>query len=220
MIVLRSVSFKEEHWHGEVTERQRRKQGKYSFPMRYRRRRGGEKGQAAVEFAMVFGLFLATVIAVIEAGLFWATEEMGAAHATEVGSQVAATVNSQSLLSVYALNTADAAVYKELEAAMIGTPVTCEVSGEVAQSPCIQADSCPLGQDCGGAQACPTTPLLVYTLFNNTDHIVLCSETDGTFASVVVVGYTSMAFGVNIFGPIQGIPIDVEATVKILNFQP
>jgi len=108
--------------------------------MRIRRSRSTAWGQTTVEIALVFGLFLLALFAIIDASI-WGLDSMAATTAAESAARIAVAADTVGTSSQPAFDAADRAARGRLRSAMFGTRLAparrgpCRSSAEVAADP-------------------------------------------------------------------------------------
>jgi len=181
-------------------------------------RRPGHRGQATVEFSLVFGLFLVSLLAMIDAWV-WTIETDAVDASVEQGIGVAMSAMGSAVSPTPALRDVYSSVLPLLRAPLLGTSVedwyAADLGGLRAQV---------------GRTGCPSADQVANYFqsrgsgFEGVGHVVVCAaEDDSGHVIVAVTGY-AVSFVPPGLGPFNwrgwGLPISESASVNTGTYSP
>jgi hypothetical protein len=178
-------------------------------------RRGG---QSTVEFALVFGLFLVALMAILDTWI-WTIETDAADASVEQGIGVAMSAKGSAVSTSPAITDVYASVLPLLQQPMLGTAVEDWLSPNLA----------PL-RDQIEPNACPTADQVanyfdgLHSGYDGVGHVVVCAVEDGAgHVTVTVTGY-ALSMVPPALGPFNwrgwGLPITESASVIVGTYSP
>jgi hypothetical protein len=167
----------------------------------------GREGQATLEFALVFGLFLLMLMAIMDSW-FWVVETDAAVSAVEQGVGVALAANGSPLSTTSGVRAVYADVAPALRPAMTGTAV--EDWYATGWRSDIPATRCPTADEVADHEG--------------VGHVIVCATDDGAGHVIVSVsGYASSMIP-PAFGPFDwrggGLPVSEESAVASGTYAP
>jgi hypothetical protein len=181
-------------------------------------RRPQSRGQATVEFSLVFVLFLVCLLAIIDSWV-WTIETDAADAAVEQGIGVAMSAEASAINTSPALTDVYASVLPLLHQPLLGTSVEDWYAPELAAL-----------RDEVGATRCPTADEVADYFeglgsgYDGVGHVVVCAVDDGAgHVTVAVTGY-AISFVPPGLGPLNwrgwGLPITQSASVNVGTYSP
>jgi hypothetical protein len=171
-----------------------------------------------VEFALVFGLFLVALMAILDTWI-WTIETDAADASVEQGIGVAMSAQGSATSLTPALTDVYASVLPLLREPLLGTsvedwyaPNLATLRGEI------------------GPNACPTADQVadyfdaLHSGYDGVGHVIVCAVDDGAgHVTVAVTGY-ALSMVPPGFGPLNwrgwGLPISETASVNVDTYQP
>lgn len=183
-----------------------------------RARRPRRRGQATVEFSLVFGLFLIALMAILDSWI-WTIETDAADAAVEQGIGVAMSAQASATSTTPALTDVYASVLPLLRQPMLGTSVEDWYAAGLAT---LRAEV--------GPGLCPTADEVADYFqalgsgYDGVGHVVVCAVEDGAgHVTVAVTGY-AVSFVPPGLGPFNwrgwGLPISESASVNVGTYSP
>ncbi len=191
-------------------------------PVRARARRPGDgrrrRGQATVEFSLVFGLFLVSLVAIIDAWI-WTIETDAVDASVEQGIGVAMSAMGSADSPTPALTDVYASVQPLLRAPLLGTSVedwyAADLDGlrtEVGPTRCPSAEQVADYFQSRGSG------------LEGVGHVVVCADEDGAGHVTVAVAGFAVSFVPPGLGPFNwrgwGLPISESASVNVGTYSP
>jgi hypothetical protein len=171
-----------------------------------------------VEFALVFGLFLVALMAILDTWI-WAIETDAADASVEQGIGVAMSAAGSATSTTPALTDVYVSVLPLLQQPMLGTAVEDWYAADLAAL-----------RDQIGPNACPTSDQVadyfdsLHSGYDGVGHVVVCAVNDGAgHVTVAITGYALSMVPPSI-GPFNwrgwGLPISETASVNVGTYSP